>query len=133
MPIKAENLARYPADWKAIRQEVLERAGHKCEQCGVPNYAWRVRYTEEWSMDEYVALDMAGYGEKDVKGPKLTYIVLTVAHLNHVVEDCGEPGNRPNLKALCQRDHLAWDRDYHMRNAHQTRRSRKASGDLFNG
>ena len=27
MPIKPENKARYPKDWKAIRAEVLERAG----------------------------------------------------------------------------------------------------------
>src|SRR3990167_9736278 len=125
VPISKENLKRYPADWKAIRQEVLERAGHKCEQCGVPNHAFRVKSVNRWSMSEIEALNIADYGEIP------TYIVLTVAHLNHQPEDCGEPGNRPNLAAWCQRCHLAYDHEHHMRNAHQTRRGRKASGDLF--
>lgn len=30
MPIKPENKARYPADWKAIRARILERAGDRC-------------------------------------------------------------------------------------------------------
>lgn len=30
--------SKYPKDWKAIRAEVLERAWHKCEECGVKNY-----------------------------------------------------------------------------------------------
>lgn len=130
MPIKPANKSRYPKDWKAIRKEVLERAGHKCEQCGVPNYAWRVRYTGEWSMDEYAALDMAGYGDTDGNG-RITRIVLTIAHLNHDPSDCGEPGNRPNLKALCQRDHLAWDKEHHLRNSWYTRRAKKGNAELF--
>jgi hypothetical protein len=38
MPIRPENKARYPADWIIIRATILERAGHKCEGCGVPNH-----------------------------------------------------------------------------------------------
>lgn len=54
-------------------------------------------------------------------------VVLTVAHLNHTPEDC-----RPeNLKAMCQRCHLRYDHDHHQRNARETRRSRKAAGDMF--
>jgi len=121
MPIKPENAARYPTDWKAIRQEVLERAGHRCEQCGVPNHWHRNNLTGDVFEDEQLARDCL----------HVTYIVLTVAHLNHQPEDCGEPGNRPNLAAWCQRCHLAYDHEHHMRNAHQTRRGRKASGDLF--
>ncbi len=39
MPIKPENKARYPANWKAIRAAILERAGNCCEWkgCGVAN------------------------------------------------------------------------------------------------
>lgn len=115
MPIKPDQAVRYPPDWKQIRQEILERAGHKCENCWVPNYAIGFRY------DGHFVVSPAG----------VLKIVLTVAHLNHDPADCGEPGNRPNLKALCQKCHLAHDHEHHMRNAHQTRRSRKASGDLF--
>lgn len=42
-PIKPENRARYPKDWKAIRAAVLERAGSRCEcmgECGGAHSAW---------------------------------------------------------------------------------------------
>ena len=61
MPIKPENRARYPKDWKQIRQRVLERAGNKCEFCGIENYAIREN------------------GSK---------VVLTIAHLDNVPEHC---------------------------------------------
>ena len=32
---------RYPSDWEAIRARILERDGHKCKFCGVPNHAYR--------------------------------------------------------------------------------------------
>ena len=53
--------------------------------------------------------------------------MLTTAHLDHTPENCSDD----NLKALCQRCHLAWDRNHHMANAHRTRRIRKAYRDLF--
>ncbi len=37
MPIKPENKARYPANWKEIRAAILLRAHDCCEQCKVPN------------------------------------------------------------------------------------------------
>jgi len=111
MPIKKENAVRYPRDWKQIRQEVLERAGHKCE--GSPMFP---------------DCRVANYAKHPVTGSK---VVLTVAHLNHVPEDVGVPGNRPNLKAWCNRCHLAYDHEHHMRNASQTRHKRKAVRDLF--
>ena len=125
MPVKKENLSKYPKDWKAIRAEVLERAGHKCEQCGVPNHWYRNRKTGEVTSN---AMQCEAWS---YDGDQTTYIVLTVAHLNHDPTDCGEPGNRPNLKALCQRDHLAWDQEHHQRNAYHTRRKGKAIGELL--
>jgi hypothetical protein len=50
-------------------------------------------------------------------------VVLTIAHLDHTPENC----DPDNLRAWCQRCHLTYDRDHHR----QTRRSRKAIGDLF--
>ncbi len=115
MPISPENAARYPADWEQIRQEILERAGHKCENCGVPNYSIGYRY------DGQFVVSPAG----------VLKLVLTIAHRDHVPENVGEPGNRPNLAAWCQKCHLAYDHELHMRNARATRRGRKASRDLF--
>ena len=37
MPIKPENKARYPKNWKQIRISILERANNCCEFCGVEN------------------------------------------------------------------------------------------------
>ena len=99
MPIKPENRGRYPKNWKQIRNEILDRAEHRCEECGVANYSYR----------------------------HTTRIVLTVAHLNHTPEDC-----RPeNLRAWCQRCHLAYDRAHHQINSAATRRARKQTRELF--
>ena len=121
MPISPENAKRYPRDWKAIRARILARANNMCEWCGVPNYVYRIVGTSEWSADEDAAYLMAA------PTAKVTRIVLTIAHLNHVIEDCSDE----NLRALCQRDHLAHDLQHHMANARATRRNRKAIADLF--
>lgn len=109
MPISPENRARYPADWKAISLEVRERAGWVCE--GSPAYP------------SCGALNRLPH---PVTGSQ---VVLTVAHLDHVPENVGEPGNRPNLKAWCQRCHLTYDAAHHSANAARTRR--RKVGDLF--
>lgn len=62
MPIRPENKDRYPKDWKQISLRIRERAGQKCEDCGVENYSIR-------------------------DGSK---IVLTVAHLDHTPENCAD-------------------------------------------
>ena len=83
MPIRPENRARYPKDWKRIREEILKRADNKCEFCGVENYSMRL----------------------NPKTGKEVRIVLTIAHLDHHPENC-DPSN---LRALCQRCHNRYD------------------------
>jgi 5-methylcytosine-specific restriction endonuclease McrA len=138
MPIKAENKSRYPANWPEIRERILRRALHCCEQCGVPNGTIIVRGIEgdagTYMNDEGRVFDaesgeyLGRYQMSDYactgKGVK---IVLTIAHLDHVPEHCDDD----NLKALCQRCHLAYDAEHHAANARKTRRARKAIGDLF--
>lgn len=37
MPIRPENMARYPANWREISARIRERAGNRCEcegECG---------------------------------------------------------------------------------------------------
>ena len=126
MPIKPENAKRYPKDWKQIRKEVLTRAGHKCEQCGVENHVYRNRVTGAVTSNP-----MQAEAWEFADGEFCAYIVLTIAHLDHVPENCGEPGNRPNLRAWCQRCHLDYDRRHHMANANSTRRKGKAIAELF--
>jgi len=103
MPIRPEEKARYPKDWPAISRRIRDRAGNCCEgspaypDCRAPN------------------------GEPHpVTGSR---VVLTVAHLDHTPENCDDD----NLRAMCQRCHLNYDRDHHT----ATRRARRAARDLF--
>lgn len=61
MPIRPENKARYPENWKEIRADILKRADNRCEFCGIKNYTIREN------------------GSK---------VILTIAHLDHTPENC---------------------------------------------
>ena len=100
MPIKPENKKRYPRNWKEIRAKILERAGNKCEFCGIENYAIKDNGTK---------------------------VVLTIAHLDHTPENC----NPDNLRALCQKCHLAYDAKHHAKNARKTREKKMGQTNLF--
>lgn len=111
MPISPENAKRYPRDWKVISLEVRERAGWRCE--GSPAFPTCAAINGE---------------PHPVTASK---VVLTTAHLDHVPENVGEPGNRPNLRAWCQRCHLTYDAKHHAGNAARTLRAKRASDDLL--
>lgn len=131
--------SRYPADWKAIRASILERATdaggvQRCEWCGVPNGELIDRHPDgRWIL--HAELDSMNSGQAfdegwDHDGVRIgTRVVLTIAHLGTPHPD-GRPGDkhdkldvRPdNLAALCQKCHLAYDMDDHVRHAAETRR-----------
>lgn len=121
MPIKPENRHRYPPNWRAIRAAILERAGHRCERCDVPNGVWRNHRTDAWTYD--AALSEAWR----LDGDHVARIVLTVAHLDHIPEH-NDPAN---LRALCQRCHLRWDVDHHRQTFYTTCKQGRAWRDLF--
>lgn len=141
MPIKPENRALYPKDWPAIRGRILCRASNCCEHpdCGARQYDvgwWRkvmgrwtwheqVRGLRSWRQASQAAAEL--YFAAGEEGQKPTVIVLTIAHLDHRPENCADE----NLRALCQRHHLAYDLDHHRKNAQVTRRSRLAMDELF--
>lgn len=143
MPIKPENRHRYPADWHAIRERILARAGHRCEHpgCLARQYSigiwhrpdggahqWAEQYEPPATYAEARTIAAEAWWEvQHLGGDKLTIIVLTIAHLDHQPENCDED----NLRALCQRHHLAHDHAHHQANAAATRRAGKAIGDLF--
>lgn len=128
MPIKPENKKRYPKNWPQIREQILARADHKCEWCGVPNYA--VGYRDKlgvfipyegniWAVlagqgINYQSLKKTSY--RDAKewadnlseiGPyKYIVIVLTIAHIYDKDPANCDPGN---LAALCQQCHNRHD------------------------
>ena len=130
MPIRPEERARYPRDWKAISLRIRERAGNVCEWCGVPNGALitrdlrltarRPNGAAPWRLHQHSGVCM---GERC----GATQIVLTVAHLDHTPENCADE----NLRALCQRCHLTYDAAHHASNARATRAKRSGQGNLF--
>jgi len=133
MPIRPSERDRYPADWLAVRESVLVRAGNRCERCGASNHEVIERHASEpWYVTGDGKVQHADTGERlDVdndewESGRLVRIVLTVAHLDHSPEH-----NDPtNLRALCQRCHLRHDAAQHARNARATRRSRGGQLDL---
>lgn len=135
MPIKAENRARYPHNWREIREAILERAHDCCEFCGRPNHVWAVQ-SGAWRWTREEMEEIARQGEK------VFLLVLTIAHLDGCPEhndgmDDGGPViptwriDNSNLRALCQRCHNLWDAPMRAQNRRMTRRSRMALGDLF--
>ena len=131
MPIRPENKALYPPDWPAVRVRILERDGHCCKQCGVPDRAigWRddkgeFHIVARDGNRQRLADEQFTFG--DVR--KLILIVLTIAHLHDP-----NPANcdDANLGALCQRCHNILDMPMRQANAAASRRAPKADGDLF--
>lgn len=121
MPIRPEQRALYPVDWRQISDRIrFERAKGVCEctgQCGSSHLdeLWDWSDADEWRIVELilplqaeqptrcVAVHLKPHPVTDSK------VVLTVAHLDHQPEHCDDD----NLLALCQRCHLAYDRDHH--------------------
>jgi len=102
MPI---DYKEYHPKWSLISRLIrFKRAKNKCEECSVENYSLVIRLAS------------------------VTKIVLTVAHLDHNKEN-----NRfHNLKALCQKCHLAYDLGRHIMNRKYGRRKDNLVID-FNG
>ncbi|HEX2679551.1 MAG TPA: hypothetical protein VHM19_23035 [Polyangiales bacterium] len=140
-PIRESQRALYPRDWPAISKRIRERAANRCEctgQCGdehdqagaprccAANGELVLRDPKRPARFAYHA-PCGGCAGGDPDCARAVRIVLTVAHLDH------DPTNNAdsNLLALCQRCHLRLDRHEHAKNARQTRRARKAAGELF--
>lgn len=108
-PIRPENRDRYPKDWPLIARVLKVLAGDRCECHGECGRGHRDR------CEEFVG----GY---NVSGKST---VLTVAHLNHVPEDCGAE----NLRVMCAGCHLHYDVDHHRQSRlERERREREQAG-----
>lgn len=135
MPIRPENKHRYPKDWKQVRERILKRANWKCEHEGCRARGGATGY---WRNGRFVTMPevlwQAGCKPGDVvacdNGEKLKIIkiVLTIAHLDHTPENCADD----NLRAWCQRHHLAYDAKHHAITAYRTRKAAACTPDLFN-
>lgn len=109
MPIHPDNRARYPKDWPAISLRIrFERAEGRCECEG------------ECGHDHGGRCDALHGQPHPITGSK---VVLTTAHLNHTPEDCRDEV----LRAMCNRCHLAYDREHHATSRRKRAEDRKAA------
>jgi hypothetical protein len=101
MPIRSENKDRYPRDWHKISHRIRAKADWRCEWCGAA---------------------------QNQLNPKTgSKVILTVAHLNHMPEDCRDE----NLVALCQSCHLGYDKEHHERSRARNRYGKYVLGDSY--
>lgn len=134
MPVSKAKAASYPGGslrsraWFEIRARILHRAKHKCEQCGVNNYAVGYRYNSKLYRGAFInitdrvfdshAAAKAWRGESDY-----IIIVLTIAHLDH-----NPSNNSPdNLSALCQRCHNKYDARHRAENRRASKRAARCA------
>lgn len=113
MPIRPENRARYPHNWREISVAIKRRAGWRCEcegECG--------RGTHDGRCPNHHDQPAYGTGSK---------VVLTTAHLDHTPENCAPD----NLKAMCQACHLHYDKEHHAQTAYRTRKAKAGVSDMF--
>lgn len=112
MPIRPEMRGRYPRDWATISQYIrFQRAQGRCEcrgECGAqPHSEGRCNAKHDHP--------------HPLTGSK---VVLTVAHRDHTPENV----DPTNLRAMCQRCHLAYDAEQHKAQASHTRAVRATEG-----
>lgn len=115
MPIRPENRALYPKDWKAISHRIrFERAEGQCE------------WFDAWEDDEVPSRRcLAMHGQPHpLTGSK---VILTTMHLDHDPTNCDDA----NLLAACQLHHNMYDREHRNETRKNTMRERKATLEMF--
>jgi hypothetical protein len=139
MPIRPEHRRLYPFDWRQLSASVrFRRAKGRCERCGRPHGELVAHLGDGRWWDAKGGAWRNGKGRRLPKLPPLpawpaelprTRVILACAHLDH------DPTNNAgsNLLALCQRCHLAHDREDNWWRRWRTLRSRRAWADLFLG
>ena len=116
MPIPKNKRYLYSKDWKRLRKVILIRARKQCESCRAPDQTWIYRQVENPSLwkaaepQDSVARIGQSWQFPLLKGFREPIkVILSIAHLDHDPEH----NHADNLKALCQRCHLAHDRRQH--------------------
>lgn len=131
-----KNRHRYPKDWPAIRAGILLRANNACEQCHAGNGECIARgeegdagtyMTERGDVFDATTGERLGLARGSEYEGRFVVVVLTVAHIDH-----NEQHNDPsNLRALCQRCHLAHDAADNARRRRENAAKRVGQGSLF--
>ena len=105
------DLSRYPKNWKSIAATVKDCADWTCEQCERPcrrpgehiDQLIERLNGSKWSAELFQRVEVGKFAYTVL--PKFGRFMLTVAHLDHIPENC----DRPNLKALCTVCHCRMD------------------------
>ena len=136
--------SRYPADWQRISERRRRLSGGRCECRGECGHSHGLAFDHcDEDIHDCNGCDGTGHGDcgavmraarceaRHAEPHPVTgsQVVLTVAHLDHDTSH----NDDDNLRAMCQRCHLAYDAELHQRNARATRRRRRALADLFAG
>lgn len=138
MPIRHENLARYPANWPEISRRIRDRDRWRCKWCGVDDRALGGRdvagrfHAAHATEERLYGLAWPQESEEWWCGTprrwlRIVRIVLTVAHLDHTPENCADD----NLVSLCQRCHNLYDGPHRRAGMWERARAGAAIGDLF--
>lgn len=123
LPQGFDHLQRRDRQWTPLE-------GNRPLSTAADNQFWnagegRGAYSEHWSHKEATAFVARYWDRHDEDRP--TIVVLTIAHLDHQPENC----TPENLRALCQRHHLAHDHAHHRANAQATRRAKARTLEMF--
>lgn len=102
------NRKLYPKNWDTIAQTIKTEVNWHCESCDRP-----CRTPGETDQDLIDRLSPTKWGRDlfdeamgdEQQSPKLKRFTLTVAHLDHIPENC----DRANLKAWCTVCHCRYD------------------------
>jgi ribosomal protein S15P/S13E len=139
----------YPENWDEIAMAAKERAGWRCESCGLENGAMIKRNSLDpsefqiWDEDFglWRAADGRELSDHEVWHRAQTIVIVMTTHHVGVPLPDGTPGdpankmdNRPeNLQCLCQRCHLVADLKGHMEASKKTRHLKKELARLEAG
>ena len=138
MPIRPQHRWLYPIDWQQLTDMVrFERAKGRCEHCQRPHGKIVCHLGDGRWWDEDASSWRDDRGRTVRKAPPApapdhamtTRVYLATAHLDN------NPGHNDgrNLRALCQRCHIIYDRAEHLRRRRVRFLMSKALGDLFSG
>jgi hypothetical protein len=121
------DMKRYPPTWPAIRERIRQRAGDRCEKCGVPNHAIGYREADGRFVKLANRREDCGMATDTAMadGFKVIEIVLTVAHIDPDPMNCADE----NLLLLCQMHHNQLDAPMRAKNAKATRLRKKREAE----
>ena len=142
MPIRPDQKARYPKNWKAIVAARHVAAGGQCEyvsldgvRCTAKHHVWGYWADEDtgFRAEDYTdsqAIARTWSQEFSTRERKYVWIVLTVAH---ILNDDPADVRPENLQIRCQRHHNRHDAKSRAQHAVITRRKQQTAAVLAAG